>query len=593
VVSGRILPGLAAAALALAVYAGTLGHAFVYDDAFVLRSPMLAHPWDLRELLSGGFYSPYERYTGLYRPLAQWSLVLNALVSRQPALFHAVNVLLHAGATFLLYLWLARLRLPRFVAGATAMLWAVHPVHAEVVANVTARYESLCAAFGLAFLIAHRSRRRVLAALLLLAALMCKETAVAFVPVALVVDALFPIAGKRFDPRSIALPAIALAIWFGLRARAIAGDIVPVPYVENPAAAAPSFVRVLTAGKVQLLYLRDQILPLWLSTDHSKAQIELAESALDPAFLGFVAVFALSAAVAWRSRLARPEITLAVAGWTLLFAPVANFVVPIGTIMADRLAYLPSIFTCLLAAVALSTLRPRAAAVAAAAAVVLLSLASFAQAGVWKDPLTLFAEQVRTAPRSAKAHGNYGDALRLAGRPGESIAEYEKSIAIHAARPEPHAGLAQAYEALDRDPELRIVAWLDAIRYGTIGERPVRVRLLALADLGRWPEIARIREQVAARDPQDPFLARIDRLLLAADLSMKVPAPPGGAARAAELFRRGDWGAAEEAYRRALHRGEVPEEQIPAAVLDLARCHEELGHPQQAVWYRNLARALP
>jgi tetratricopeptide (TPR) repeat protein len=594
-----IAPGLAAAVLAAVVYAGTLRHGLVYDDAFILRSPMLAHPWNLRELFSDGFYSPYERFTGLYRPLGQWSLVLNAVLARHltgvfdlPVSFHAVNILLHAAASFLVYLWLSRLPLPRWVTGAAAILWAAHPVHAEVVANVTARYESLGAIFGLAFLIAYRSRRRFLAGLLYLMVLWCKESAIAFLPLAFVVDALFPVEGRRFDKRSLPLPCGVLVLWFLLRAGALSSEVVPIAYVENPAAGVSLVERVLTAGAVQVLFLRDQALPLWLSTDHSYAQITAVKSFLDPMWLGFLAILSVTTVVAWRSRHVFPAFALIALGYALCFAPVSNFVVPIGSIMGDRLAYLPSIFTCLLAAILLSRIPSRWIAGSAVGVLACaLSIASVRQASVWRDELTLFQEQVRTAPRSAKSHGNFGEALRQSGRLPEAVQEFRASIAIFPARPEPHFGLAQAYESLREDPELLIDTWADAIRYGTVGERQVRVRALALTDLGRWEDLSHIRDEVAVADPHHPFLFRLDRLLRAGKLLMSGPTSVGGWERADELFRREDWKGAEEGYRRALHLGQVPGGELRRSILNLAQCHEQLGHGQQANWYRNLAAA--
>ncbi len=229
-------PGLVAAALALVVYATTLSNGFVSDDSHTLESPMLAHPWNLRELFAGGFYPPALRSIGLYRPLGQWSLVSNAVLARaltgtfeSPALFHAVNVLLHAGASFLVFVWLSRLPLPRFAAGAAAILWAVHPVHAEVAANVSARYESLAAVFGLSFLIAYRARKGIFAALLFLCALWSKESAVAFLPLALVADALFPVRDRRIHARTALCAAAVLALWFVERARALPAEGVSIP----------------------------------------------------------------------------------------------------------------------------------------------------------------------------------------------------------------------------------------------------------------------------------------------------------------------------------------------------------------------------
>jgi hypothetical protein len=56
-------PGLAAAALAVLCTPRRSGSDAAYDDQFA-RSPLLAHPFDIGEVLSGGFYSRAERGIG-------------------------------------------------------------------------------------------------------------------------------------------------------------------------------------------------------------------------------------------------------------------------------------------------------------------------------------------------------------------------------------------------------------------------------------------------------------------------------------------------------------------------------------------------
>lgn len=595
--SRSIRPGLIAAFLAALTYAGTLGHGFVYDDGYILRSPLLGDPWNLGELFTNGFFRTYEHYSGLYRPLAQWTFLVNASLARaltgslaEPMTFHAVNVLLHALASFLLYRWLARLPISNWIAGATAVLWAVHPVHAEVVASIWNRQESLSAVFGFSFLLAHRARRPVLAAFLYLAALGSKESAIAFLPLALFVDFLFPVEGRRFNVRACVLPCLALASWFALRSVALARENMRLLFVENPLAEEAIVPRILTASKVQVLYLRDQILPLWLATDHSFAQIPIVRTVLDPFVLAFTAILVSAVVVAYLWRAKRPEIALSVLGYAVFFSTSSNFLFPIGTIMGDRLAYLPSVFSCLLAAVVLTLVRSRRLANGIVIVVVGgLMWTAVAQARVWRDPLTLFGDQVVKSPFSAKAHSSLGHALREHGRFREAVAEFAKSIEIYPERPEPYLGLAETYELLAEEPEIRLSAWTDALRFGPTIEGSVRLPVLAFADLGRWKDIARVRAEVAASEPDHPFLRHLDRILDAARALMGTPADPETWLRARAHFTAGRWADAAEEYRRALHRGVVPGSEMRDAILRLARCHDELGSKSRADWFRRVA----
>jgi tetratricopeptide (TPR) repeat protein len=620
------VPGLAAAAIAVLVYAATLGFDAAYDDQFILRSPLLAHPFDVGAVLRGDFYAHADRVTGLYRPLGQWSLVLNAVLARAVAgsadawaAYHAVNVLLHAAASFLVYLWVRRLgdaalahasatapanadanahTTTKWIAGCAALLWAVHPTHAEVAANVTARYESLALVFGLGFLLAHRGGPRArawLAPVLFLAALGCKESAVAFLPLAALADFLFPgergiVPHRRWRIADWAGSCAALALWLALRAGALAGARTPAVFVENPVAESPVWIRILTSAKVQLLYLRDQALPLWLSTDHSYAHLRAVPSALDPGVLAFAAVALLAVVLAWRGRAKAPAVALCVAGYALLFAPASNFVLPIGTIMADRLAYAPSIFTCLLAASLLARIAsPGVRTTAAAVLVAALAVASFRAARAWKDDLTLGFAQVRTAPESAKAHGNLGDALRLAGRFAEAVPEYQRSIDIYPYRPKPYQGLAQCRDFLGEDPERSVVAWLRSIRFGTLGGEPDVEAALDAADVGDWSAFDACRARMTEAAPDDWRLLSAAGARAAAERLLREPKDGADWTRGEELLRRGSWTDAEASLLRAVHGRDVPDGKLAETLLDLARCNEKLGKTPRAERFRRLA----
>lgn len=95
--------------------------------------------------------------TYLYRPLAVLTYALNHAVSGlEPWSYHLVNVVLHARVAVMVFrlgrLW----RLPLAVAGLGALLFAVHPVHVEVVANMVGRKDLLATAFVLGMALTHR-----------------------------------------------------------------------------------------------------------------------------------------------------------------------------------------------------------------------------------------------------------------------------------------------------------------------------------------------------------------------------------------------------------------------------------------------------
>jgi Flp pilus assembly protein TadD len=91
--------------------------------------------------------------------------------------------------------------------------------------------------------------------------------------------------------------------------------------------------------------------------------------------------------------------------WCLLcaaatYAMVGNVTMPIGTIMGERLMYLPSVFLMVLAGYAMTRLPGRAYAVLLAVLTVAGAARSIAYARLWTDPLALYQQQVRVRPES-------------------------------------------------------------------------------------------------------------------------------------------------------------------------------------------------
>ncbi|MDQ3440189.1 MAG: hypothetical protein M3478_07540, partial [Planctomycetota bacterium] len=128
-------PAIAAAVLAAALFAITLGGTYIYDALFVigidsrLRDPSQWGKYWTKDYFNGGV-------DNLYRPLVSMSYAIQWwLHGDRPWAYHLVNVLLHATASGCVAELARRLGGTKvaFVAG---LLFAAHPVHVEAVANV-------------------------------------------------------------------------------------------------------------------------------------------------------------------------------------------------------------------------------------------------------------------------------------------------------------------------------------------------------------------------------------------------------------------------------------------------------------------------
>lgn len=134
-------------------YANTLSNGFVYDDTFFSQRRELRQLSYLPNLIVES-YLPNNKTAGAYRPLTVLSFSLNfILTGESPLFFHAVNIILHGGVTILLYVFLRKLEISFFQSLLIAVIFAVHPIHVEAVANIKARDELFHGLFTLIALV--------------------------------------------------------------------------------------------------------------------------------------------------------------------------------------------------------------------------------------------------------------------------------------------------------------------------------------------------------------------------------------------------------------------------------------------------------
>jgi protein O-mannosyl-transferase len=468
----RLRIGLLLAAVVL-VYGNTLRNEFTMDDGlYVVNNPQVTD-LSVREL-----FTP-NKFSNVFRPVTFATLALNwAVNGGNPFGFHLLNVLLHAAVTWLLYLLLQAIlgTSPEAKTSALAAAWlfAVHPIHTEAVASVVGRSELLAAGFLLAAWILHLRDREISALICFLLALMSKESAAAFLALVLVGD----YARGEWKPRlRYARIAGVTLLYIGLLWRVQGGRIgkADVSLLDNTLAAIPAGWRILNALRVAWKYVGLQIYPAALSCDYSFNQI--------PVYLNWrhtlpAAAAAVVAVGAWMWAVRKRQSGLVLAGGIYLagFATTANILVPTGTIMGERLAYLPSAGFCLLVALGWSWLRARVPLGARwnrvrallgarpnkdlqrtlAWGVLMALVAALATRTVvrnrdWKNDLVLYSAAVRAAPDSAKMHSNLGSQYMGRGQLDLARTEFQASLRIYPDYPDALAsyGLLESWKGND------------------------------------------------------------------------------------------------------------------------------------------------
>jgi tetratricopeptide (TPR) repeat protein len=432
---------LAVAACAVLVHLGALANGFTLDDVPLVRdNPAIASLSGVPRLLVSPYWVVPGEHYGLYRPLTVVSLALNrAVLGPGPFGFHLVNVLLHAAVAALAWFALRRAGTHYGTALAGGLLFAVHPIHAEAVANVAGRAELLAAAFSIGAWLAHGAgaRGRWGAAALYLGAALSKESTLA-APLLFAADDALGEKPRRFTIARYLPYAAAAAVALALRAAALGSHQAAEATIalDNPAAGAGTLPRVLTALWVQVRYLALCVWPRQLSSDYSFDAIPTVRTLADPrALAGLVFAAAFVAALVCGFRRS-PVVARSALIWSVFMLASSNLLFPAGTLMAERLAYLPSLGFCLLAGHLGAGLaaRGRAARVAAvgasAVAIALLSTRTWARVPAWKDNLTLATTDVATYPRSAKLQAGAGICLEEAGRDAEAETHLRHAVEI-------------------------------------------------------------------------------------------------------------------------------------------------------------------
>lgn len=241
---------LAIALVGCAVFAPSVNGDFIYDDLYQIReNDQLRSLRNLPRFFTADVWAaaglPYSAY---YRPLMYTTFALEtALAGPVPWIYRITNLLLHGAIGALLALLLARLGAGRAAALAAGLLFAVHPMHGEVVAWPSARPELLVTFFSLAAAYvfagsdprAGPSRARFVAiGALVMAALLSKETGI-LAPVLIGLVAMQRAAGTaraRIETGLYAsVPYLALVlVFFGLRGLAIQVKATPPLVGDDP-----------------------------------------------------------------------------------------------------------------------------------------------------------------------------------------------------------------------------------------------------------------------------------------------------------------------------------------------------------------------
>jgi tetratricopeptide (TPR) repeat protein len=443
--------------VAFLAYLNSLGAGFAFDSRGLILDDTRVHAWsadNLAQIWRHTYWWPVGE-SGLYRPFTTLSFLLNwSMFGGSAGAYHAFNLLLHALNVWLVWLVARRFWNERWPPLLIATLWAVHPVLTESVTNVAGRADLLAGTAvlgGFLFYLKSKQDWRWLFALAAITTIgvFSKESAVTIVGIIILYEivcrtdhrlmwSVRPRSQTRPDRRqnpivcrtflcglAAVLPPI---VWMIYQRSTVLAAAAPTefPFTDNPLVGTGFWSARVGALNIIGRYVGLLLWPAQLSCDYSYSQIPVSGGVWEWALIAAALAF-----VIW----CRSPTALFLAGAAfLVFLPSSNLLFPIGSIMAERFLYLPSIAFAAAVVWTAYRLSPRYAHAIVGLLIALCAIRTFARNADWDNDLVLADSAVRVCPASFKTHKMRANALLEAdptyANLDQVIDEAEKSLAI-------------------------------------------------------------------------------------------------------------------------------------------------------------------
>ncbi len=476
--------------LSVLIYSNTIGHNFVLDDVAVIglnkvvQQGISGIPTILKTSL---FYGYNDINEGTYRPIMLIVLAIEkSAFGNNPMAFHIVNILLYAisigGLFYTLRKFNEHLTLPLF--GAT-LLFCLHPIHTEVVANIKSMDEILALLFFSCCLYSAYSYRIKSGIFPLIgififysAALLSKESALSFL---LLIPLLLLMKKHSADKRLgiiISIMLLATGMYFILRLSlfgSVSNINLKIDKIDNIMTGLPFLRRFTVAVSIIGQYLLQSIYPWQLSHDYSFNELK-PYKITDPAFLlSFTAVVILIAA-GIRAIVRKQWIFLGGLFFLLSLSVVSNIPILIGVARADRLLFIPIFGICF--SLSLILLKAINTFISGRATLYFASLGMLSLVYIvrtwtrnmdWKNNLALYRADIKEAPNSARTHYHLGNELwQLSMKQKDTVLhksmleeaklELNKSLEIYADYPDAIVSIGNVFHELGQyDQEISVL----------------------------------------------------------------------------------------------------------------------------------------
>ncbi len=378
---------------------------------------------------------------GRYRPLSIVSFAIEyGIWGGNPSVSHFFNVLLYALSGILIFR-LIFLLLPNWkdnqwflgLAFITALLFVMHPIHTEVVANIKGRDEILALLFSLSALFGAvryidtgKIYYLVLTAISWLLAVLSKENGITWlliIPMTIYYFRSFSM--HRLGTLMGAL-GLMLVLYFGMRYNALdfifsAGEGESTDIMNNPFYGISADKKFATIFYTWGVYLKLLFFPHPLTHDYYPYQIPILGFGDWRVLLSLIVNLGLGV-YALLGIQKKSVVSYSILFYFITFSIVSNLVLNVGTTMNERFVYMPSLGFCLCLAFFITRWlparlneNPRDINIISVGILILLLLGYGAKTLLrvpdWENALSLNSAAVKFSPNSARANCFMGVAL--------------------------------------------------------------------------------------------------------------------------------------------------------------------------------------
>ncbi len=432
--------------VAILLYVNTIHHGFVLDDDVVIvRNTYVQQGFKgIPSIFSHDSYAGFERVGegeslltgGRYRPLSLvFFAMIYSIVGASPMAYHVCSILLFAITCLVLLKCLRTLFANASQAGSIAfviaMLFIVHPVHTEVVANVKCMDEILALLFGAGSLWAifksvdtGQKKWMGLAGVLILLACLAKENAITLVVMAPL--AIWCFRETKFIKTIVQIiPFIAGVLIFLVIRYLVLGDTSSGRVMHDPLNnpflewSGQSWVAGSLPAKAATIiymlghYVRLMVFPYPLTHDYFPFHYSLHSLTEPIVLISLILLLGMLVygvwSLKWRSK----------AGFGILFFLItisitSNIFFPVGA-PAERFLFLPSVGFILSLVVwgfqVFGKVKKEITLPVLSLLILALSVLSFLRNPAWKSNETLFRTDIATSSNSAKLRNNLGTVI--------------------------------------------------------------------------------------------------------------------------------------------------------------------------------------